>query len=47
MKFIHIALAVTVLVIAGVFSFLILADVPVEQSEITKTIPNDKFFESH
>ena len=47
MKFATILLAAFVVLIVGGFTFLALTDVPVEHSQITKTIPNDRFLNSH
>ncbi len=47
MKFATILLAAFVILVVGGFTFLSLTDVPVEHSQITKTIPNDRFLNSH
>lgn len=42
-----IAAAVVVVLLAGGFAAIALMDIPVQQTEITKTIPNDRFFKTN
>ena len=42
-----VSLAAVVLLIGGGFIFLSLTDVPVAAVRITKTIPNDRFFDAN
>jgi hypothetical protein len=47
MNFTRIILAAAAVIIVGGFAFLALTDVPVEHSQIQKTIPNDRFLKNH
>lgn len=38
--------ALTVLLLGGLIGLAVI-DVPVKQSEVIKTIPNDRFFQNH
>lgn len=46
-KVTRIGLAVAALLLAGGFAYLAAVDIPVTQSEIVKTIPNERFFKNH
>ena len=46
MTFLKILLVLVVLAVGG-FTFLSLTNVPVAHSQITKTIPNDRFLNAH
>ena len=47
MKFVAFILGIAALITAAGFTFVALKDVPVEQTEIVKTIPNERFFQSN
>ncbi|MBU0799877.1 MAG: hypothetical protein KKA05_02630 [Alphaproteobacteria bacterium] len=47
MKFVAIIFAAAALVTAAGFAYVAMQDVPVQQTEIVKTIPNDRFFASN
>lgn len=44
MKLVKWLLTVFILVIAAGFTYIAVTDVPVQQSQVTKTIPNERFF---
>jgi hypothetical protein len=44
MKLVKLLLSVFVIVIVAGFAYIALTDVPVEKNQVTKTIPNERFF---
>lgn len=44
MKILRVAIIVILLALIGGFVFLSTTDIPVERTEVRKTIPNDRFF---
>ncbi len=44
MKFIGIVFGLTLVLAVAVFVAISVIDVPVEQTEVTKTIPNDRIY---
>ena len=44
MKLFKWLLTVFVLLIAAGFTYIAVTDVPVQKSEVTKTVPNERFF---
>lgn len=45
MTFAKILLGLTLIICVGGFVFLATVNVPVEQTQVTKTIPNDRIFD--
>jgi hypothetical protein len=45
MTFAKILLGLTLIICVGGFLFLATVNVPVEQTQVTKTIPNDRIFD--
>lgn len=44
MKVVKFILTATVLVFIAGFAYIAMTDVPIEQNQVTRTIPNERFF---